>query len=193
MVREHEHTLSIAFAELQRELRAYLQKRLNNRALAEDMCQDVFMKALIANRRAPGEVQNIRAWLYTLARHLLADYYRSTRQVIEANAESLDDTVIATMDEDASDIEAHQRLSHCLRPFVEELAPIYRDALISADFEETKLADIALAQNKSVSAIKSRVVRARALLKDKVLACCHVELNDGLVADYHEHHRCQKC
>lgn len=193
MVREHEHKLSIAFAELQRELHAYLQKRLNNRSLAEDLCQEVFMKALMANRSSPNEIHNIRAWLYTLARNVLADYYRSAQQNMDSRAEDLDEGLLASTNEDENEIEAHHRLSHCLRPFIEELSPMYREAIISADFDGVKLADMAVAQNKSLSAIKSRVVRARALLKDKVLACCHVELQDGLVTDYHQRHRSQKC
>ncbi len=44
---------------------------------------------------------------------------------------------------------------------------------------------LAESQCVSVSAIKSRAVRARAMLKETLLACCHVEVVDGFVSDYH--------
>lgn len=40
-------------------------------------------------------------------------------------------------------------------------------------------------QQVSVSAIKSRASRARVMLKEKLLECCHIEMTDGLVSDYH--------
>ncbi len=68
---------------------------------------------------------------------------------------------------------------------IEQLAPIYRDTLIATDIQGATMQSLAESQCVSVSAIKSRAVRARAMLKKTLLACCHIELVDGFVSDYH--------
>jgi RNA polymerase sigma-70 factor (ECF subfamily) len=78
----------------------------------------------------------------------------------------------------------HQELSLCLRPFIEKLAPLYRDTLIATEFRGATMRSLAEAQGVSVSAIKSRAARARAMLRDALLACCSVEIEDGLVSDF---------
>lgn len=168
--------LAAAFARLRNTLRSYMRRRISDPAQAEDVLQDVFMKALAA-QRAGRRVESLTGWLYAAARTTLADYYRAKGVPTEA----LDDHI---PNAEVDDLQLHQELALCLRPFVEDIAPLYKETLLATEFHGQTMRSLAQAQGVSISAIKSRAARARAMLKAKLLACCHVEMADGLVSDY---------
>ena len=64
------------------ELRHWMRRRLKNPAQADDLLQDVFLKALRHGERFCS-AHNARAWLFEVARNLLADRLRVTRKTIE--------------------------------------------------------------------------------------------------------------
>jgi len=58
-------------------MRRWLQREVGDRETATDLTAETFARALVAMRRQRGGDQ--RAWLYGIARHLLADYRRHER------------------------------------------------------------------------------------------------------------------
>jgi RNA polymerase sigma-70 factor (ECF subfamily) len=157
-----------------------MRSKVRDPALVEDLLQDVFVKALaaIGANRAP---KNLAGWLYTAARTTVIDYYRASRPAAAELGEDLPDT------RHADDEHLHQELATCMRPLTQQLPGIYRDTLLAADFDGRSLRSIADEQGVSLSAIKSRASRARVMLKEKLLDCCHVEVSGGIVSDYHRH------
>jgi RNA polymerase sigma-70 factor (ECF subfamily) len=173
--RPHEE-LAAAFVAARARLRDYLRKRLPDAAAADDALQDIFVKAL-ASEASGHAIDNVVGWLYATARTTIADHYRAARTPMDEISEDLAD---AGPDE----LAAHQALATCLQPIVERLPPIYRDTLIATELEGKTMRAVADGEGVSVSAIKSRAARGRALLRDAVLACCEVELGDGIVSDF---------
>ncbi|NWG39891.1 MAG: sigma-70 family RNA polymerase sigma factor [Hydrogenophilaceae bacterium] len=169
---DNAHPLAQALADSRRALLAFLRRQVGDAALAEDLLHEVFVKALTA-KQTPA---NPHGWLRTVTRTTLADYYRARHL-----AEPLDDEVPAPSE---SDTRLHEALATCLRPLAEALPPLYRDTLLATEFEGRPLRELAAAEGVSLSAIKSRASRARALLKAQVLACCQVEFDAGLVDDF---------
>lgn len=169
--------LGATFATLQNSLRNYLRRQVNDPTIAEDLVQDIFVKALTAinANRTPA---NITGWLYTVARTTLADYYRSSQLDVTELDEDLPEI------QHANDDLLHRELAACLWPLVQQLPTIYRDTLLATDFDGRRMSTLAEEQGLSQSAIKSRASRARGMLKDKLLECCHVELSSGVVTDY---------
>jgi RNA polymerase sigma-70 factor (ECF subfamily) len=181
--------LGAAFAALRNGLRNYLRRRVSDPNLAEDLLQDVFVKASVAisANRSPN---NITGWLYSAARTTVVDYYRSARP----DAIELDENL--PNPQHASDELLHQELALCLRPLALQLPEIYRDTLISIEFDGKTMQTVAVEQGLSLSAIKSRTSRARLMLKEKLLGCCNVEMSAGLVTDYHRRSKkppCDEC
>lgn len=174
--------LGATFARLQHSLRSYLRRHVRDPAVADDLLQEVFVKAL-ASIRAERQLENLTGWLYAVARTTVVDYHRSTR----SPNEELDDNIPNV---EADDDRLHQELATCLRPLAEQLPPIYRDTLLATDFQGETMRSLAAKQGLSVSAIKSRASRARAMLRDKLLECCHVEISDGTVVDYRRRSTC---
>jgi RNA polymerase sigma factor (sigma-70 family) len=65
----------------------YLLRHTSNRATADELHQDVWMRVVRARERYRAEAR-FTTWLYTLARHRLIDHYRAKN---DAAAISLDD------------------------------------------------------------------------------------------------------
>jgi RNA polymerase sigma-70 factor (ECF subfamily) len=75
-----DHTpLSSAFQENAAKIYCFIYAKVGNREAAEDLTSEVFLKAtrwLAQDRSA----DSIRAWLYTVARGTIADYWRAQSQ-----------------------------------------------------------------------------------------------------------------
>lgn len=178
--------LGNVFAALRHSLLNYLRRQVSDAAVAEDLLQDVFVKVLAAinANRAP---RNLQGWLYATARTTVIDFYRSTKLGAEAPDENLPYT------QHADDELLHQELATCLRPLALQLPAIYRDTLLATDFDGRTMQAVAKDQDLSLSAIKSRASRARAMLKKKLLACCHVEMSNGMITDYRRRSSSSTC
>lgn len=170
--------LGAAFSRLQQSLRSYLRRRVSDATLAEDLLQETFVKAL-TSKRAGRQIHNLSGWLFATARTTLVDHYRA----IGYPTQELDEDMPGP--EQTEDLRLHAEVASCLRMFITELPPLYRDILVATDLDGETMRSIAEKQAVSVSAIKSRAARGRAMLKKKLLACCHVEMASGLVSDYH--------
>ena len=157
------------------ELRHWMRRRLKNPLEADDLLQDLFLKALRQGERFCS-VHNARAWLFEVARNLLADRLRVTRETIE-----LPDDLPAP----APDIDTVDQLTACLPRVLSELSIEDRDAITRCDLQGMSQADFALASGLGLSAAKSRLQRARQRLKTRMTHACHVRLDDaGHVTDY---------
>jgi RNA polymerase sigma-70 factor, ECF subfamily len=168
--------LAVPYQALRQGMLGFLRKHVNDPMAAEDLLQEVFMKALNAGKKgaAPG---NIAGWLYRIARNSVIDYYRTRRPT-----EKLPELPAA---EDSAGNPMEQALARCLQPLTEQLPPLYRDVLLAAEFEGKPLQSLAAEWGVSLSAVKSRASRGRILLKEKVSACCRIELSKtGSLVDF---------
>ena len=76
---------------------------------------------------------------------------------------------------------------------IEGLPVKHREALKLTEYEGMTQKELAAKLGISISGAKSRVQRARAMLKDALMQCCHFELDRyGTVIDYHPR-TCSSC
>ena len=59
---------------LQQQLSKFVHNRVGNPADAEDLLQDILLKAV--SRRGPSEADKLLYWLFAIARNQVTDYYR---------------------------------------------------------------------------------------------------------------------
>ena len=157
------------------ELRNYLQHRVGDSHLAEDLLQDVFVKAM---RQGSGfcDLDNQRAWLYQVARNAVVDYRRLHRETIE-----LPDDIPQSV-EQADPVVA---LGACVGRVLSELSPEDRDIIEQCDLNGAKQQDYAAAHDLSLSAVKSRLLRARQRMRATLSTNCRVQFDEqGLVESY---------
>jgi RNA polymerase sigma-70 factor, ECF subfamily len=171
----------VAGAELRRVLHDFIARRVSDPDTADDLTQDVLLKAHRSGTET-GSVDDVAAWLYRIARNTLVDHYRHRDR--HPRPGQLPPEIVA-LDLDGNGDAARTQLAGCLRPMVEGLDPIYRDALTLTDLGDLSQAEAARRAGISGSAMKSRVQRARAQLREAVTACCAVHTDvTGRVRDY---------
>jgi RNA polymerase sigma-70 factor (ECF subfamily) len=157
------------------ELRNYLQHRVGDRHLAEDLLQDVFVKAM---RQGSGfcNLDNQRAWLYLVARNAVVDYLRLHRETIE-----LQDDIPQPVEQSDPVV----ALSACIGRVLTELSAEDRDIIEQCDLNGMKQQDYAQAHNLTLPAVKSRLLRARQRMRVTLSTNCKVQFDEkGLVESY---------
>lgn len=158
------------------ELRGYLQHRLAGAPDAEDVLQDVFVKAL---RQGQGfcALDNPRAWLFQVARNALVDRAR-TAHPHEALTPQVADTV-PQVQEPTAPVDA---LAACLARTLGELAPEDGAILRACDIEGQTQRAYGDAHGLTLPAVKSRLLRARQRLRERLTQACQVRFEpDGRV------------
>lgn len=177
--------LSQAYQQLNSQLLSWLRSRVPGEEIAEDLLHDVFIK-MIAKAQSSGLPDNVEAWLKTVMKTTLADFYRQQKPYHPLPPDLVDD--------ESSAQTAAQALSQCLLPLVGQLPTICRDTLQATQLGGMTLAAYAAQNGLSESAVKSRVARGREHLKVDLLTCCEITLdpNKG-VADYSRINSVQCC
>ena len=125
--------------------------RTGSREDAEDVMQEVFLRLL---RAGPdfADRAHARAWLLRVAANCANDWFRAPWRRREG---PLTDSLPAPEHEDGGVVEA-----------VLALPAKYRTAVHLYYYEELSVAEIAKITGKSESAVKSRLFRARAMLRE---------------------------
>lgn len=125
--------------------------RTGSRADAEDIMQEVFVR-LLRTRPDFADRAHARAWLLRVAANCANDWFRAPWRRREG---PLTDSLPAPEHEDGGVVEA-----------VLALPAKYRAAVHLYYYEELSVAEIAKITGKSESAVKSRLFRARAMLRE---------------------------
>jgi RNA polymerase sigma-70 factor (ECF subfamily) len=159
------------WAEFGGPLKRFIARRVGNEHDAEDLLQEVFLRAQVAVRgvRDPNRV---RPWLYRVAANVVADHHRERR--VAARPVLAQD---APAEEEAHSENLNEEVAACLGPAIEELPEGYRRALVLADLEGRPQEEVAEKLGISLSGAKSRVQRARRKLRATLLSCCRFELD----------------
>ncbi|PTY03707.1 hypothetical protein DB347_20970 [Opitutaceae bacterium EW11] len=164
---ERIHAVEALWREFSEPLRGFLQKRTRTPSDADDLLQEVFLRVQrqLPTLRDPAKLQG---WVYRIARNTVIDHYRTRRLPLEWDPDS---EAADPLGRDEVD------LTSSLRRFIDALPPLYRDALIRHEFQGQPIQEIADAADISLTAAKSRVRRARLLLRQELDACCRFELD----------------
>jgi RNA polymerase sigma-70 factor (ECF subfamily) len=149
------------------ELRGYLISRIHDRNAAEDLLQDLFIKALAQGSRFCS-LDDPRAWLFRVVRNLCTDYRRRQKPL----AELPDDLVAAPPRQPAVD-----KLAACLPRALTELSAEDSEALTLCDLDGLSQAEYAQRLGLSLPAAKSRVQRARRRLRAHLREACQVRFD----------------
>jgi RNA polymerase sigma-70 factor (ECF subfamily) len=146
-------------------LRSFIRSRVRDHAAAEDILQDVFVKV---QRSLPSlkAGERIEAWVWRITRNAIADHFRRLRP-----GEPLPEGIASEVPADLPD------LRPCVRQFVDELKPAYRQALLLTEWQGLTQDQMGKRLGLSASGAKSRVQRARSQLKKLLLDCCRFELD----------------
>lgn len=170
-------------------LKRFIKQRIANEYDTEDVLHEVFIK--IHNNI--GSLMNdneINAWIYRITRNTIIDYYRKkgkNLEVIELPEDLESDTHEKLL--------ANAEIASCLKGMIDSLPEKYKQVILLTEFQEMTQKEVSEKLDISISGAKSRVQRARKMLKKRLLGCCHLEFdNRGNIIDYkHRKSECQYC
>jgi RNA polymerase sigma-70 factor (ECF subfamily) len=136
---------------------------------AEDLVQDTYLRALRGARQF--EVgTNLRAWLFQIMRNAFFTQYRKRGREAETMDPDVLDAMASRQDEAGGttrrSAHSHGALSADLAAALERLPEEYRSVVLLADVEDFTMTEVAEIMGCPVGTVKSRLFRARAILKD---------------------------
>lgn len=149
-----------------REFLAFLERRVESRAAAEDILQAAFARGL--ERGADVQEENVVAWFYRVLRNSVIDHYRHR----SASARAMETWGREFTERQEPDAELRQEICQCVSGLLADLKPEYRDALRAVDLEDGKLSDLAEQSGITAENAAVRVHRARKALRRKVERAC---------------------
>lgn len=162
------------------ELLSFSRRRLQTRAEAEDVVQDVFVKALKA-RNDFCQINDPRAWLFAALRNVLTDRFRRTSHMsVQCSLGALTDSLQEVLDT----VDAVDELSVCLPRAIREMAAQDARILTSCALGNETVQSYADANGLSLPAGKARLFRARQKLRAWLVVHCHVRIEDGKVEGF---------
>lgn len=150
----------------------FITSRVHDPVDREELLSQVMMK-IYDNCEKVDSIRNTEAWLITIARNTITDYFREQQK---RHSDTLPLDLGDIVDQDL----LHE-LEACIPSMIEKLPEKYAQPLIDADLKGIPQKTLALQYNLSESGLKSRVQRGRVQLKELFTECCGhlLEMDEG--------------
>ena len=165
-----------------KELNSFVLSRIRDRDLSKDIMQDIYIK-MHHNFEKIHDSLKRKAWLFAIARNVISDHFRKQKRSVP--------------DKIGNDNEANtsnKKFERCLVPHINKLPLIYKEAFIKVELANCSQLQLARELNISYSGAKSRVQRAKQLLKKYFRECCNITSDKyGNIITYSEKHSCKTC
>lgn len=156
-------------------LLGYVKKRVRNQEDAEDLTQDVFLKLSKSNKDG---IDNLKSWVYTIAKNTITDYYRKKQLPTEGMEEH-------SISDDYTYDSATQELGKCVGSFVNQLPEEYRELMILSELKDMPQKEIAELLNLNYVTVRSKIQRGRKKLKELFEGCCTIlQGGKGSIIDF---------
>ena len=139
----------------------YISARIRNRADAEDLCSEVFLKVQRKLEEYDDTKASVSTWIFTITRNTLIDFFRRSRPTEELD-ETLSDGV--ELDEDLLNEESLSELAAALKKLPRQLM----DIVVLRYYEGKPLTEIAGMMGLSYGAVKLRHQNALILLREQL-------------------------
>lgn len=150
-------------------LRIFIFSKVRNESDTEDILHELFIK--LHDNLDKIRNESVKAWLYRVALNLIADHFR--RQQTDSNIKMAASELYQKGDAGKiMDTAISDMIS-----MMDNLPAEYCEALCLTEIEGISQKEFAERTGLSYSGAKSRVQRARQMLRDMMLKCCHYEFD----------------
>lgn len=156
-----------------REFLSFLERRVGDRRLAEDILQDAFVRTLDCQAPLRSPDSSV-AWFYRVLRNAVVDRHRRAA----ASARGLE-ALARALDPPTADPEIDHAICRCVVGLLPTLKPEYADALRRIDVDGLAVKDFAREAGITDSNAGVRVFRARRALRRKVERACRTCAEHG--------------
>lgn len=169
----HSEELEHFYVENRRRLVAFIQGRVRDEALAEDILQDSLLRAL----RSSPDLENsedLVQWIYRIIRNAITDSYRrkgARERKLESFSASTDPVVMPP------DVEAE--ICGCIMDLLPTLKPEYAEVLRAIDLGGHDSGEVAAQLGITPGNLKVRRFRARQHLRERLERTCRTCAEHG--------------
>jgi RNA polymerase sigma-70 factor (ECF subfamily) len=151
-----------------RDFLAFVERRVGDRAIAEDLVQDAFVKGLERGGDLRAD-ESARAWFYRVLRNAITDRHRRSSAAaprLAALAQELQQA------ENERAVAADRELCGCIARLIDTLPPDQASALRRIELDGVAVKDFAVEAGVGESNAGVRVFRARKALRERVTRAC---------------------
>lgn len=159
----HCQVVAPVFQEYRDILARYIQSKVKDPIDSEELLSQVMMKIYDHCEKLEG-VRNTEAWLVTIARNAVTDYFRMQQKRPEFSL-----PVSVALEEEAN---VMQDLEACIPSLIAKLPEKYAKPLADYELRGIPQKSLAVQYGMSESGLKSRVQRGRKMLKELFTQYC---------------------
>ncbi|RHW43369.1 sigma-70 family RNA polymerase sigma factor [Neobacillus notoginsengisoli] len=167
MLVEREHIIDELMQEYSDDILHLVYTYVKNRTTAEDLTQEIFLKCYEKLSQF-NQQASIKTWLYRIASNHCKDYLRSWYYRKITLSDKISDYIPSKTKQVEEEIIANSE-ENILTNAVMNLPLKYREVVFLHYYEELSLAEISKITTVNINTIKTRLKRAKELLKDKMI------------------------
>ena len=150
---------------------AFVQHRVHDRALAEDILQAAFVRAIEQSGTLRKEDSAV-AWFYSVLRHAVIDHHRHHTSENSAIDRWANEMGFTGEEPSTADNPARTFICGCIELVLPNLRPAYAEVLREVDLAENPLASYAKTHGLTPGNAAVRAHRARAALRRELARTC---------------------
>ncbi|PKP38818.1 MAG: RNA polymerase sigma factor SigZ [Bacteroidetes bacterium HGW-Bacteroidetes-15] len=159
-------------------LKAFISSRVNDNIAVDDILQDVFIK-IHTKIDSLNDKEKIQPWIYQIGRNEINDYYRRLKKLEKTTGPLID------LSDNSLEHSMNEAIEDMIR-MMDDMPAEYCEALCNTEIFGVSQKEYAKKVGISYTAAKSRVQRARKMLKDTMMKCCHYQFDKyGTIVDFH--------
>jgi RNA polymerase sigma-70 factor (ECF subfamily) len=178
----------IIYKEFYPKILMYLTRILNDKDLAEDFTQDVFIRVHEGLEKFEGR-SKLSTWIYKIATNITHDYFKST-----SFQKGINQTLTGAFQEDnkedknvwtggkgeiSDQVLEKKEMNSCIRRYVQDISENYRTVFVLSEYEGLKNKEIAEILGLTLDTVKIRIYRARTQLKKKMEEGCNISYEEN--------------
>lgn len=156
----------LPWTKIRPKLFSFIRARTKDSEIANDLVQEVFLK-VYSKLDQLQDPALLNRWMFRIAYHTIMDHFRSHRH---AEGKPLE-----VSDESEPDAGLNDCVAGCLKVEMQQMPQHYQQAIELAEIQEVPQVELAAKLNLSYSGVKTRVQRARIMLKERMDRKYHLE------------------
>lgn len=142
------------------QLYGYLLQHTGNHYTAEDLLQETFLKAYLAIQAEIPD--NLEAWLLTIAKYTMYDYFRKQKRIVIQEADFFDKQVYSV---ELADELIQKETSEQIVALLKRLPSNQQKAIALVQIKEFSYEEVSEMLDIPINTVKSHVKRGRATLR----------------------------
>lgn len=134
-------------------------KMVRDEGLAQDLMQETFLR-VYENRERLSKAGSFKSWMFTIARNQSLNRLRRRKREVRLEPERGEELAVPKTKTPVAHLEKSEQIDlvdRCLQ----QLKPSYREVIILREYQGLSYKEIAAVTRSTLSAIKSRLFKAR--------------------------------